>query len=576
MLWGDDPLLMLGLSAALIALATTPIAFVLLSRREWFQARRGRVLRRPEFWSVVCGMALVMGIPAIFAALVIKSPYFDKNRYEFDPNKTWSVLEQGRGYHTLAEADEAVKVEMARLAEERKNLVNSVKKLDEAMLALRAVSASSPQVTQVLPTVLQRLGAVRRSVGVDAPQQLIDETAPPVDIAAVIQNARQMVVVQGVAPVVAASVPASGSGTGGATAGGGLTKGEVDAEIAAVPEPQRKLAAMLPLLEVPKGWKPAKSGTKFIETFDADNLYEKIDGRAESFVDFNVKGMAYASFVPDSDPTNDVQVFIFELGDDLKAYGKYGTEKPTEAQQVKVGNEGYVSAGSLLFYAGPYYTQIVSTRDDPEFAKFSLAIASLIAAQQGKPPVDSSSGGSKGPAAVAAASKFATPDAMFAVLPPEPGRSRPNYVPQDAFGYGFLSDAFIADYVDKDVKWQAFVRPYRDAAAALAVFNQYVESAKLDNAKIDEVKVDGADKMVVCSNIGMVDVVFLKGNVFAGANGASDAAQNEAAARARALAFASSFAKSLPSPLPPLEKEASGAQPKPKPSDPKTEPSAGH
>ena len=44
-------------------------------------------------------MMLVMGIPAIFLALVVKSQYFDKDRYEFDPNKTWSVLEQGRRLH---------------------------------------------------------------------------------------------------------------------------------------------------------------------------------------------------------------------------------------------------------------------------------------------------------------------------------------------------------------------------------------------------------------------------------------------------------------------------------------------
>ena len=102
----SDPLLVLALSAALIALATTPLAFAILGRLEWFKARRGRILQRPEFASIVVGMLLVMGIPAIFAALVIKSRTFDRNRYEFDPNRTWSVLEQGRGFQNLKEADE--------------------------------------------------------------------------------------------------------------------------------------------------------------------------------------------------------------------------------------------------------------------------------------------------------------------------------------------------------------------------------------------------------------------------------------------------------------------------------------
>ena len=94
----SDPFLVLALLAALIALATTPLAFAVLGRLDWFKARRGRVMQRPEFSSIVVGMMLVMGIPAIFAALVIKSRWFDHNRYEFDPNKTWSVLDQGREY----------------------------------------------------------------------------------------------------------------------------------------------------------------------------------------------------------------------------------------------------------------------------------------------------------------------------------------------------------------------------------------------------------------------------------------------------------------------------------------------
>ena len=106
-----DPLKGLALAAALIAVAATPFAFVVLGRIDWFQARRGRVYQRPEFWSICCGMALIMGIPAIFAALVIQSQHYDRNRYEFDPNRTWSVLEQGRGYNSILDADNAVRQE---------------------------------------------------------------------------------------------------------------------------------------------------------------------------------------------------------------------------------------------------------------------------------------------------------------------------------------------------------------------------------------------------------------------------------------------------------------------------------
>ena len=95
----------------------------------------------------------------------------------------------------------------------------------------------------------------------------------------------------------------------------GLPKAEADTELATVPEPQRPLASMLPLVDFPSqpGWEVSKYGPKHLETFNADNLFEKIDGRAESFTqERNVDGMAYTFLLhPIGDDSNEVQVYIF-------------------------------------------------------------------------------------------------------------------------------------------------------------------------------------------------------------------------------------------------------------------------
>jgi hypothetical protein len=566
----NDPLLVLGLTAALIALATTPLAFAVLGRLDWFKARRGRVLQRPAFSSIVIGMILVMSIPAIFAAMVLKSRSFDKNRYEFDPNRTWSVLEQGRGLQSVREADEAVKREMDRLALERKNLVDNVKKLDESMLALRAVAGTSPAVAQRFPGVLQSLAGVRKSIGLDGPQQLLDSTAPPVDLRAMTANAGAA----GPAPAVA-TAPVAAAAPAPAPAAEGLSPALVEGEVATVPEPQRGIAAMLPLSALPPAWTVGKSGDRHLETFNADNLYEKIDGRAESFLQYGVKGMAYAFYHPAGDPSNELQLYIFEMADPLKALGKYGSEKPEEFQPVPVGDQGYTTAGSLLFYAGKYYTQIVSTADDPKFAAFALDLAKQVAGKQkpggaGAPPPTAPDGVAsnaapaakpvepKTPAAetkpaVAEAKPAAetkpaaaevTPATLFGLLPAQGRDGEPKYVAQDAFGYSFLSDVFMADYKDGKVTWQGFLRPYRDEQEAKAVFQKYIEGVKKDGAEVKSIAAEGADEIVVSSNIGLVDVVFRKGNTVAGANGATAAGPAESYARA--------LAKSLPSKVPAL------------------------
>jgi hypothetical protein len=555
-----------GVLAALVALATTPLAFAVLGRLDWFKARRGRILQRPEFSSIVVGMMLVMAIPAIFAALVIKSRSFDRNRYEFDPNRTWSVLEQGREYESLQSADAAVKLEMQRLALERKNLVDNVKKLDEAMLALRGAAITSPAVAERFPKVLQSLAGVRKSIGLDGPQQLMDYTAPPVDLRAVTASGGGTSTTVAVAPPITVVSPSPAP-----SAGHGLSPAQIEAEIASVPEPQRKLASMLPLSDLPREWTVGKSGERHLETFNAENLYEKIDGRAESFIQYGVKGMAYTFYHPTGDPSNELQLYVFELADTLKALGKYGSEKPDEVKTFAIGTEGYTAAGSTLFYSGKYYTQIVSTQDDPKFSAFALELARRVAARQqagattavpapsiGNTPSPPSALAATQPSTAADAPKPApavakpaaaevTPATYFALLPAENRQGDAKYVAQDVFGYSFLSDVFMADYKDKDgdVGWQGFLRPYRDANEAKAMLEKYIASVKKDGAEVKTISAEGADEIVVSNSIGLIDVVFRKGNTLAGANGATSAPPAEAFARA--------LAKRLPATVPVID-----------------------
>ncbi len=317
--------------------------------------------------------------------------------------------------------------------------------------------------------------------------------------------------------------------------GGGLTPEAFDPGPAGAPEAVDALGPGV-AVDLPEGWTVGKSGPRHLETFNAENLFEKIDGRAESFTQYNVRGMAYTYYHPTGDESNEVQLYIFEMSDPLKALGKYGSEKPDGVKVLPVGTEGYESAGSTLFHAGPYYTQIVSTRDNAEFSAFARELADRIAALQRPAP------GSPGDPTEGSA---AGPDAIFALLPAGPGRQAQKYVAQDVFGYSFLSDVFMADYEEGGNSWQGFLRPYPDPKAAAEVFDKYVEGAKQDDAEIKTIEVEGADRAIVSSNVGLVDVFFLKGNVVAGANGATDASGAEGFVRA--------FAKGLPKTVPALE-----------------------
>jgi hypothetical protein len=544
-----DNMLTVAVVAGLIAIATTPIAFAVLARLDWFRARRGRVMQKPEFWSVVCAMLLVMGLPAIFCALAIKSQYFDKDRYAFDPNRVPSVLDQGRQYEgrellkSVQEADRAVKEEMDRLRDERKALQVAVNRLDQQILLLGQQAIRWSATAEVMPGVVDAMGVVRKAAEVDAKpawQELVAILNDP---------KRRMDAQSGGGPAAAiatvAAAPGAASSAALPTSAGPAW---LAAELAGVPDEQKAVAALVPFDALPAGWEAGQAGESRLQTFRGERMYELIDGRAESFLQYNCSGMAYAFFKPKGDDSGEVQLYIYEFPSSLKAFGKYGSEKTPESLAVDVGSEGFTAAGSVSFYKGRYFGQLVSTSEAPKFADFSMTVAQAVADRIDRPP-----GSATGPTAAAApapgtkpaetsTSDATDPAALFKLLPDSPNPGQPQYVAQDAFGYSFLSDVFLADYSQEGASWQGFLRPYSSADEARAVFARYLESARSDGAKIEELSFDGADRAAVINAIGLFDIIFLRGNVLGGANGST--------VREPAETFARSFLKRLPAEIP--------------------------
>ena len=90
----------------------------------------------------------------------------------------------------------------------------------------------------------------------------------------------------------------------------------------------------------------------------------------------------------------------------------------------------------------------------------------------------------------------------------------------------------MADYKEGESPGRASSAPTTTPKEAKAVFQKYIEGVKQDGAEIKTIEAEGADGMVISTNIGLIDVVFRKGNIVAGTNGATAANPAEAFARA--------------------------------------------
>ena len=251
-------------------------------------------------------------------------------------------------------------------------------------------------------------------------------------------------------------------------------KAQVKAEIATVPEPQKPIAEMLPLGDLPPGWTLGKLGERHLETFNADNLFEKIDGRAESFIEYErARGWRTPITTRPATSRTTSRSTSSRWATRSRRWASTAPRSPRSSKPLTIGSDGYASAGSTIFYSGPYYTQVVTTSDNPKFAGFALELARRIAAKQkprpqrlrpsaARPPLRPNlnlnlrpPGQRRRPRRVRGPADGARtgggsgrddPEALFALLPAGPGKASPKYVAQDAFGYSFLSDVFMADY----------------------------------------------------------------------------------------------------------------------------------
>jgi hypothetical protein len=85
-----------------------------------------------------------------------------------------------------------------------------------------------------------------------------------------------------------------------------------------------------------EGWRPETAVT----SYDANGLWEFINGAAETFMQYGFQGVETAEFSRDG---TRVAVSIYDMGSALNAYGIYRTELPDAAEPLALGAQAIVS-----------------------------------------------------------------------------------------------------------------------------------------------------------------------------------------------------------------------------------------
>ena len=84
-----------------------------------------------------------------------------------------------------------------------------------------------------------------------------------------------------------------------------------------------------------------------MESFTAETLYEKINGRAEQYTAYDVVGMDFIALA--SEEGQFIDVFVYDMGGVANAFGIYAIERPENAEMQSLGDQGYRAESSFFF-----------------------------------------------------------------------------------------------------------------------------------------------------------------------------------------------------------------------------------
>ena len=245
----------------------------------------------------------------------------------------------------------------------------------------------------------------------------------------------------------------------------------------------------------PDGWQ--RMGP--VEQFDADNLYEKINGRAEQYLAYDVVGLTCVSL---AEPGGQyVDLSVYDMGQPLHAFGIYSVERAPEHAPVDIGREGYRVAASYFFWKGPHYVQVLASDTGGELQQTAAQVARALESR--------------------------LPDSGeeiwgLSVLPAENQQpSSLQYFKRDALSLDFLTNAYTALYQQNGVEVTAFLSRQESPQQARQTLDAYLAYLQ-SYGEITARRSIGASTLHVGDLGGFYDAVFQQDDIVGGVAMAED------------------------------------------------------
>lgn len=209
-------------------------------------------------------------------------------------------------------------------------------------------------------------------------------------------------------------------------------------------------------------WRPASR----VQNFNVDNVYEKINGAAEQYIQF---GFQYLHFVALKAPESDLEVNIelYDMGEFQNALGIFAEQRSSNAPiQTVAASRFYDTETGALGIAGPYYFKIAGTEAVSAAVEKARQLAGVFGRME------------------RAAAAVPEPFRVFSERMKIPFDGI-QYYANDVFQYGFARDFWFAQDLNHP-EMRYYVHRAADAAAARALFDELVKNFLFDYSAVEQ------------------------------------------------------------------------------------------
>ncbi len=198
-------------------------------------------------------------------------------------------------------------------------------------------------------------------------------------------------------------------------------------------------------------------------TYNPDNLYDIINGAADSYLKYDFEELNLARYKGDANQS--LRIEIYRHSNSANAFGIYSNERPLKGNWIDVGAQGYYESTILNFFKGKYYVKLMGYKID-NIEELLKSVANKIA--------ENLEGNNELPK----------------LLESFPAKGKINYsgryIHKNFLGYKSLSEAYTMDYEVEGKDFKMFIIQKSDIKVCQKMLEDYFASIKMDNTNIKE------------------------------------------------------------------------------------------